>query len=58
MRPDPAIEEIRRVRHEISARFNHDPRRLIEYYIKLQKRHQDRITQRIQISKEKTTAKA
>lgn len=39
MKPDhPTIERIRKVRHEISARFGHDPRRMAEYYMELQKR--------------------
>ena len=29
---DPVIDEIREIRHRISARFNHDPARLIAYY--------------------------
>lgn len=40
---DPVIDEIRDVRHNISARFNHDPERLIAYYMELQKRYQDRL---------------
>jgi hypothetical protein len=30
---DPVIDEIREVRHRISARFDHDPARLVTYYI-------------------------
>jgi len=26
------IREIRRIRHEISAQFNHDPRKVVAYY--------------------------
>jgi hypothetical protein len=37
MRPDPTIDEIRKVRHEISAQFDHDPRRLVAHYMELQK---------------------
>jgi hypothetical protein len=40
---DPVIDEIRAVRSRISARFDHDPERLIPYYIELQKRHADRL---------------
>ena len=40
---DPVIDEIRRVRHRISARFDHDPARLVAYYMELQKQHQDRL---------------
>jgi hypothetical protein len=40
---DPVIDEIREVRHRISARFDHDPARLVAYYIELQRQHQDRL---------------
>jgi hypothetical protein len=34
---DPTIDRIRQVRHEISAEFGHDPKRLIAYYARLEK---------------------
>ncbi len=40
---DPVIDEIREVRHRISARFGHDPEKLVAYYIELQERHRDRL---------------
>ena len=40
---DPVIDEIRAVRHRISARFDHDPARLVAYYIELQERYRDRL---------------
>jgi hypothetical protein len=40
---DPVIDEVRDVRHRISERFNHDPNRLVAYYIELQKQYQDRL---------------
>jgi len=40
---DPVIDEIRDVRHRISARFAHDPARLVAYYMELQKQYQDRL---------------
>ena len=40
---DPVIEEIREVRHRISERFQHDPARLVAYYMELQKRYRDRL---------------
>ena len=43
---DPVIEEIREVRHRISAQFNHDPERLLEYYMQLQEAHKDRLLDR------------
>ena len=40
---DPPIDEIREIRHRISARFDHDPERLVAYYMELQKQHFDRL---------------
>jgi len=33
---DPVIDEVREVRHQISARFDLDPRRLVAYYLEKQ----------------------
>ncbi len=33
----PILEEIRRVRHEMSAEWGHDPRRMLEYFGSIQK---------------------
>ena len=38
MKPDLIIDEIRRVRHEISAECGHDPKRLLEYYLELERK--------------------
>ncbi len=40
---DPVIDEVREVRHRISARFAHDPTRLVAYYMELQKQYQERL---------------
>lgn len=32
MKPDPAIQAIRDVRHQISAAVGHDPYKLVEHY--------------------------
>jgi len=40
---DPVIDEIREVRHRISARFDHDPARLVAHHMELQKQYQDRL---------------
>jgi hypothetical protein len=40
---DDLIEEIREVRRRISARFDHDPERLVAYYMERQKLHRDRL---------------
>jgi hypothetical protein len=42
MKDDPTIERIRRIRHEISEAHQHDPVRLIDYYLRLQKQHEHR----------------
>lgn len=41
---DPVIDEIREVRRRISERFGHDPARLVAYYMELQERYRDRLT--------------
>lgn len=40
---DIAIERVREVRHKISARFDHDTKRLIDHYIEYQKKFADRL---------------
>ena len=42
LNPDPAIERIREVRHQISEEHGHDPQKLVNYYIELQKQYQSR----------------
>ncbi len=36
---DEAISQIREVRHIISEEHGHDPQRLVDYYIELQKQY-------------------
>ena len=43
MKSDPTIDEIRRVRHEMSAEYGHDPRRMLEYFASIQDRVKDRL---------------
>jgi hypothetical protein len=38
---DPVIDEIREIRHRMSAQFDHDPKRLVAYLMELQEQHQD-----------------
>ena len=40
---DTVIDEIREVRHRISARFGHDPTQLVLYYVEMQKQYKDRL---------------
>lgn len=49
---DPVINEIREVRHQISARVDHDPARLVAYYMKLQEQYRDRLIDPSRISKD------
>ena len=42
---DQSIDEIRELRRRISARFDHDPARLVAYYIKLQEQYRDRLVE-------------
>ena len=37
MQPDSTIARIRQARHRISEKCGHDPEKLVEYYMKLQK---------------------
>ena len=43
MKGDPTIQAVRDARHRISESVDHDPRKLVEHYRQLQKRHQDRL---------------
>jgi hypothetical protein len=35
---DPVIDEIREVRHRISAQFGHDPAKLVAHYMQMQEK--------------------
>ena len=43
IRNDQPIDEIGELRRRISARFDHDPARLVAYYVKLQEQYRDRL---------------
>ena len=45
---DPVIDEIREVRHRISARFDHDPTQMVAFYMEMQKQYQDRLIETTQ----------
>lgn len=34
----PAIDQIREIRHQISAEFGHDPRRVLAYYAEFEEK--------------------
>lgn len=42
---DLGLDEVRRVRHEISAEIRHDPKRLLEYFRPLEAEYADRLVQ-------------
>ena len=41
--PDPVIDEIREIRHRISAMCDHDPAKLVAYFQKIQEQYADRL---------------
>lgn len=43
MQSDSPLERVRKARCQISEECGNDPKRLIEYYMKLQERHKDRL---------------
>jgi hypothetical protein len=40
---DPALDEVRNARRRISERVGHDPARLVQYYIEMQKQYKERL---------------
>ena len=51
MKPDPTIARIREARHRISEQCGHDPKRLVEYYMKLQEeKYADRLVRHLNTS--------
>ena len=55
----PVIDEIREVRHRISARFAHDPTQMVAFYMEMQKQYQDRLietTQSAELRRDQPTA--
>lgn len=47
MKDDPAIKRIRDVRHRISEEHGHDPKRLVAYYMELQRKRQEEERSRV-----------
>ena len=41
--PDPVIDEIREVRHRISASCDHDPAKLVAFLMQYQEQFRDRL---------------
>jgi hypothetical protein len=43
MQDDQAIARIHEVRHRISEQFGHDPKELVEHYMRLQAQYRDHL---------------
>lgn len=43
MKPDSPLVRVRKARCHISEECGNDPKRLVEYFMKLQERHKDRL---------------
>jgi len=54
IKDNPLIERIRDVRHQISEEYHHDPKQLVEHYMELEKKHQGRFINLIEIYQKKT----
>jgi len=39
----PVLDRIREARHSISTQFDHDPKKLVAYYLQHQKNHQQKL---------------
>jgi|GEM_PF-851103 len=48
---DPTITRIRKSRHSISEKFGHDPGSIVEYYVELQKKHNERFVETLKTGK-------
>lgn len=53
MKSDPVIDRVRKIRHKISEKFQHDPNKIIKYYIDMQNIHPKKL---IKLNKKKTNA--
>ncbi len=55
---DVVIDEIREIRHRISERFDHDPDRLVAYYMELQQRYADRLIDTSEVAEKENPSTA
>ncbi|HEX5872335.1 MAG TPA: hypothetical protein VFY65_18025 [Longimicrobium sp.] len=44
--PDPLLEELEEARQRIFARCDHDPAKVLQYYLEYQKQYADRLISR------------
>lgn len=54
MNNEPTLTRIRKARQRISEKYEHNPYKLVEHYIELQKKYQDRLTSQTTLQEEKT----
>jgi hypothetical protein len=47
MKNDVNIKNIRDIRHKISEQQQHDPHKLVKYYIKKQQQHRNRLVKTV-----------
>lgn len=43
-----ALAQVRAARHQISEQFDHDPRKLVAYYLDLQQKYKDRLVRPVE----------
>jgi hypothetical protein len=43
-----ALEKIREARHHISEQHGHDPQKIVDYYLELQKKYENRLVSQIE----------
>jgi hypothetical protein len=46
LKDDPTVERIREARHRISEEQGHDPQRVVNYYVELQKQYERRLLEK------------
>ena len=50
MKKDPALEKIRKTRHDISQKFGHDTRALVAHYQALESKFADRLVRESEVA--------
>ena len=48
MQVDPTLDRIREIRHRISQQCEHDPKKLVEYYLQIQANYTNRLLEQDQ----------
>jgi hypothetical protein len=53
---DPVVDEVRQIRRSISKRFDHDPAKLVAYYLQVQEKYRDRLV--VSVARRRHTARS